>query len=96
MKLNNTFAIGCLVQFYEIDIIEDYLKSVHLALEDIENKENVIIDICLNMNEDLEKIDRKKITPHEIVERMDVYCDRFDVEFWINNDRLFTIADYRR
>ena len=72
MKLNNTFAIGCLVQFYEIDIIEDYLKSVHLALEDIENKENVIIDICLNMNEDLEKIDRKKITPHEIVERMDV------------------------
>ena len=73
MKLNNTFSIGCLVQFYEIDIIEDYLKSVHLALEDIENKENVIIDICLNMNEDLEKIDRKKITPHEIVERMDVY-----------------------
>ena len=62
MKIKNKIAIGCLVQFYEIDIIEDYLKSVHLALEDIENKENVIIDICLNMNEDLEKIDRKKIT----------------------------------
>ena len=27
-KLNNKFAIGCLVQWYEIEIVEEYVKSV--------------------------------------------------------------------
>ena len=40
MKLNNKYIIGCHVMFYEIDMVEEYLNSVHLALEDIENKEN--------------------------------------------------------
>jgi hypothetical protein len=96
MKLNNTIAIGCLVQFYEIRIIEDYIKSVSYALENVDNKENVIIDICFNMNEKLEAIDRNVITPQEIVKRMDVICAKYNVDFWINKDRLFTIADYRR
>jgi hypothetical protein len=96
MKLNNTIAIGCLVQFYEIEIIEDYIKSVSYALENVDNKENVIIDICFNMNEKLESIDRNVITPQEIVKRMDVICAKYNVDFWINKDRLFTIADYRR
>ena len=33
MKLNNKYIIGCHVMFYEIDIVEEYLESVHLALE---------------------------------------------------------------
>ena len=96
MKLNNTIAIGGLVQFYEIRIIEDYIKSVSYALENVDNKENVIIDICFNMNEKLESIDRNEITSQEIVKRMDVICAKYNVDFWINKDRLFTIADYRR
>ena len=96
MKLNNTVAIGCLVQFYEIRIIEDYIKSVSYALENVDNKENVIIDICFNLNEKLEAIDRNVITPQEIVKRMDVICAKYNVDFWTNKDRLFTIADYRR
>ena len=96
MKLNNTIAIGCLVQFYEIRIIEDYIKSVSYSLENVDNKENVIIDICFNMNEKLESIDRNEITSQEIVKRMDVICAKYNVDFWINKDRLFTIADYRR
>jgi len=27
--------------FYEIDIVEEYLESVHLALEEVDNKDNV-------------------------------------------------------
>ena len=66
MKLNNKFAIGCLVQFYEIDIIEDYLKSVKYSLENVENKDNVLVDICLNCNEGLEELDRNKIDMKKI------------------------------
>ena len=43
MNLNNKFAIGCLVQWYEIEIVEEYLQSLKNALDIIDNKENVII-----------------------------------------------------
>ena len=39
MKLNNKFAIGCLVQWYEIEIFEEYFESLKGALKDIDNKE---------------------------------------------------------
>ena len=45
MKLTNKFAIGCLVQWYEIEIIEEYLQSLKNALELVDNRENVIIDL---------------------------------------------------
>ena len=59
-KLTNKIAIGCLVQFYEIEIIQDYLKSVKYALDGIENKKSVIIDVYFNMNQGLEKVDTNK------------------------------------
>ena len=48
MKINNKFAIGCLVQWYEIELVEEYLPSVKNAVEIIDNKENVIIDLYFN------------------------------------------------
>jgi len=96
MKLKNKFAIGCLVQFYEVDIIQDYLLSVQKSLVGIENRENVIVDICVNLNQDLEKIDTDKITEKEILRRFRIWCKDFGFSYWTNKDRLFTIADYRR
>ena len=69
MKLQNKFAIGCLVQFYEIEIIENYFKSLVRSLEGIENPENVHIDILLNTNQELEKLDTNKISMNEIKEK---------------------------
>ena len=96
MKLKNKFAIGCLVQFYEVDIIQDYLSSVQKSLVGIENRENVIVDICVNLNQDLEKMDTDKITEKEILRRFRIWCKDFGFSYWTNKDRLFTIADYRR
>ncbi len=100
MKLKNKIAIGCLVQFYEIDIIEDYLKSVKYAREDIENKENIEVDICLNMNQELEKLDESKINMLDIKERMDKLVGDnigyLNLRYWVNTERIYTIADYRR
>ena len=59
-KLENKIAIGCLVQFYEIEIIKDYLLSVKKSLDGIENSSDVIIDICFNMNQGLERLMIKK------------------------------------
>ena len=60
MKLNNTFAIGCLIQWYEIELIEEYLQSVKNAVDVVDNKENVIIDLYFNCSQELEKLTKDK------------------------------------
>ncbi len=96
-KLKNKFAIGCLVQFYEIELVEEYINSLKISLEVIKNKENVLIDFCLNINEDLEKLDSSKITMDKIIKRFKLMLDDFEnVTLNINKDNIYTIADYRR
>ena len=41
--------------FYEIDMVEEYLNSVHLALQDIENKENVKVEMMWNLSQYFEE-----------------------------------------
>ena len=93
MRINNKFAIGCLVQWYEIEMIEEYINSVKQSLEHIENKENVIVDFKLVINQDLEKIDESQITMDEIITRFEKMIDGFELDV---TEELVTIADYRR
>ena len=66
IKLKNKFAIGCIVQWYEIEMVEEYLQSVKNAIKPIENKKNVIVDLYLNVDQSLEKIDESQTTIEEI------------------------------
>ena len=38
--MNNKIAIGCLVQWYEIELVEEYLQSVKNAVDMIDNKKD--------------------------------------------------------
>ena len=66
IKLKNKFAIGCLIQWYEIELIPLYLESVKQSLDHIENKENIIVDLYFNTSQALEKVDESQITISEI------------------------------
>lgn len=85
-------AIGCLVQWYEVDIINEYFQSLYDAV--IEYNGDVKIDILLSINQDLEKA--------EDDEKLE-YCIRTiqyaasKYKFSINmTEDLVSIADYRR
>ena len=69
MKLNNKFAIGCLAQWYEIEIFEEYIESVMKSLMDIDNKKNVTVDIMVNLSQSLEEVDREQLELGEIFQR---------------------------
>ena len=47
------FAIGCLVQWYECDIIDEYLSTLKKAIDAYEGE--VEVDICIVKNTSLEK-----------------------------------------
>ena len=94
--MKTKFAIGCLVQWYEIEIIEEYIESVTDAIDGYDGE--VLLDFTFITCQDLEKIEganmidiiarwRKIIT--SLNDRGYKVRDRFEY-------RLHTIADYRR
>ena len=61
MKINNTFAIGCLVQWYEIEMIGEYIESLKQSLNQIDNSKStansLFIQAFKHCSEGLEKIE---------------------------------------
>ena len=107
MKIKNKIAIGCLIQWYEIELIEEYLQSVKNAVDIIDNKDNVVIDLYFNCSEELEKVDEKQTNISDIKQKYNDILTRLfgDFEYGGYNLKLFTneisnsiytIADYRR
>ena len=99
MLIQNKFAIGCLVQWYEIEIIEEYLVSLKNAIDIIDNRDNIIIDLYFYYGQRLEKIDDSQASMKKIIERYYKMVDDYFEGYNINNrvtDDFTTISDYRR
>jgi len=99
--MKTKFAIGCLVQWYEIEIVGEYIESLKQSLKHQGDK-NIIVNFTFNVNQMLEKVDESLITLDELTEKFKVMvntlCDdsyTCDVNWRINED-FITIADYRR
>ena len=43
VTIENKIAIGCLVQWYEIEMVGEYLQSVKNALDVVENKKTSLL-----------------------------------------------------
>ncbi len=88
--MKTKFAIGCLVQWYECDIIEEYVDSLKDAVEAYDGQ--VIIDFTIVGNQDLEKcISEEQM--NQCIEKIESICNVGNVRY---TDDLHTIADYRR
>jgi hypothetical protein len=90
--LNNKFAIGCLVQWYEIEILQEYLQSIQNSLDVLDNEKNITVHLTLVTNQELEEID-DTVDIETIKDKFInmAYRYKFDIK-----DELYTIADYRR
>jgi hypothetical protein len=94
--MNTKFAIGCLVQWYEVEILPEYIDSLVAAI-DLYEKDQVLVDIKLVTNQDLEqledthKLDFILYKFQKQVERLQGYKLNVDVD-----SSLITVADYRR
>lgn len=91
------FAIGCLVQWYELDIIPFYAESLKAAIQAYEGE--IIVDVIVSMNQELEKTSLSEDDFWKLEEKI---YDVFKNALGINNyqirstESLYTIADYRR
>ena len=88
--MKTKFAIGCLVQWYECDIIEEYVYSLKDATEQYDGQ--VIVDFTIVMNQDLEKCTSEE-QMNKCIEKIESICNFGNVRY---TDDLHTIADYRK
>ena len=68
-KLNKKYVIGTHVMFFEIEMYKDFIDGMVNLSETVENKENVTIDLCFNMSEQIEKIDINQISHKELKDK---------------------------
>ncbi len=97
MKLSNTYLIGCQAMFYEIEIIEEYIKSVYKALEFVDNKENVTVEIMWNLSSYFEECESKQ-KKTDIVVRIGELQKKYGFQslFYQDDKKPYTMANYRR
>ena len=91
--MNKTsFAIGCLVQWYESDIIEEYLTTLSKAIKLYDG--NVLVDINIAAGQDLEKAESPEAYD-KCLNKIRIACHRegFNVTTSLG---ITTISDYRR
>ena len=102
-KLNKKYVIGTHIMFFEIEMYKDFIDGMVNLLETVENKENVTIDLCLNLSQHLEKIDTKQITESDILAKFNNGIIRieelgYDVVSKVHTDidGFYFHTDYRR
>lgn len=99
--MKTKFAIGCLIQWYECDIIEEYLSSLKKAIDTYEGE--VLVDFIITSNQTLEKcVDEdtlyqciNKIQRSILKNNFKQFKALPDIKA-IETTKLITISDYRR
>ena len=102
-KLKNKYVIGTHVMFFEIEMYKDFIDGMINLLETVENKKNVTIDLCLNLTQQIEKLDINKITESAILDKFNDGVQRLKdigveniVTNIIDKDKFYLHTDYRR
>jgi hypothetical protein len=88
--MKTKFAIGCLVQWYEVDIIGEYVDSLKEAIEQYDGR--VIVDFTIVGNQDLEQC-VSEIQLDDCIRTIESICNLGNVRY---TDDIHTIADYRK
>ena len=102
-KLKNKYVIGTHIMWFEIEMYKDFIDGMVNLLQTVENKENVTIDLCLNLSQHLEAIDRNQITESDIVSKFNkgiITLEElgYDVVSKVHTDEdgFYFHTDYRR
>lgn len=88
--MKTKFAIGCLVQWYESEIINEYISTLNKAINNYDGE--VIVDITVCVNQELEKAESiQKLK--ECIRKISKDTKPFNINIEYG---IHTIADYRR
>ena len=87
--------------FFEIEMYKDFIEGLVNLLENVTNKDNVTIDLCFNLTENVEKINYEEISKTELLDKfnrgVDIIKDLgYKVNTKIVENEFYFHTDYRR
>lgn len=101
INLKYRYFLGTHIMFYEIDLLSEYVDSIINALEDIENKENITVEFCINLSQYFENY--LSTNSRELVEKFHTTTEKLEdlnaivnIKYYTENDTPYTMTDYRR
>ena len=102
-KLTKKYVIGTHVMFFEIEMYKDFIDGLINLIDTVENKDNITIDLCFNMSEQIEKIDKNQIDEGQLLgafysgtKRLEGCGIKNIKTKVIGKDKFYFHADYRR
>ena len=60
-------AIGCIIQWYEAEMYMEYLQSVVNAIKYSDSNDNVSVDLCFYLSENIEQLDTNLISKDKLI-----------------------------
>ena len=98
---NPKIAIGCIIQWYEVEAHSEYIQSVVNAIN-FHNKEDVIVDICIYLSQNIEELDKEQMSMETIIDKFkssEQLLKDNGIQYnlkWYKDKNIYTIANYRR
>lgn len=103
MKINNKYIIGCNVMFYEIEMLPEYVNSIIESARLVDNRENIVVNLCWNKQEYLERLDTDKVNWFTLDNKFYAEVNRLEdigikviKEIKTNDHPFYNIAQHRR
>lgn len=93
--MENKIAVGTLMQWYEVELLEEYLESLSKA----EGSNEVMFDFRVYTGQELEKYDGTEEDFKDLIQRIDNIFKKYSYKLDITciaTSKLTSIADYRR
>ena len=92
--MKTKFAIGCLIQWYEVGIIGEYIDSLKDAINEYNSE--VLVDFTIVMNQQLEKTSLDRNDWLNLKKKLKKIINPIGTYHLEITDSLYTVADYRR
>jgi len=102
MIIQNKYAIGVHVMFYEIEMLSTYVDGLLNLLSTVDNKENIYLDFSFNTSQFFEQIDTLKTSKDDLTDRFEIELSKLkqlpNLHYKIidNDNEFYTQTNYRR
>ncbi len=102
VKIKYRYIVGTHIMFYEIEMAKEHIQSIVNAVNEVENKENITVDLFFNLSEYFERVNTNQITHPQLKDKFNELVKMVEETGAAVNPTIYddfdpiSMVDYRR